>query len=57
MEKKEYEINVIGCDDTTTFQVELTKKEFELVKRICETCTATSSYNCQPKMQISPVNS
>jgi DNA-binding protein Fis len=54
--KKNYHIEVDGCDDSTCFEVELDAVEFELVKMICEKCTATSAYGCQPRMTISELD-
>lgn len=52
---REYRIDVSGCDDTTTFKVWLTDEEYDLVKGICDKCTATSTYGCMPTMEITNV--
>lgn len=52
---KKYKINVIGCDDTTIFEVELAEHEYNLIKMICEKCTDTSQYGCQPTMSIEEI--
>jgi len=52
METKTYEINVCGCDDTTTFDMDLTEAEYEVIDRVAQKCTATSTYGCEPTMVI-----
>jgi hypothetical protein len=53
--KKLYELNIIGCDDTTTFMVEIDERELEVVKMICDKSESTSQYGCQPVMKVSEV--
>ncbi len=53
-ETKTYYINVYGCDDTTSFDMELTDAEYEVVDRVAKKCTATSTYGCEPTMVINP---
>ena len=55
VDKKTYEISVQGCDDASVFKMELTKAEYEVIKRVCGECTATSTYNCMPTMDISEI--
>lgn len=54
METRTYEINVCGCDATTTFDMELTATEYEVIDRVALKCTATSTYGCEPTMYINP---
>ena len=49
---KSYLIRVMGCDDTTSFYMQLTDIEAALVKRVAIKCTETSSYGCMPTMMI-----
>jgi len=53
-ETKTYYINVYGCDATTSFDMELTDAEYEVVDRVAKKCTATSTYGCEPTMVINP---
>jgi len=52
---KTYKIQVIGCDATTTFSMQLSPEEFVLVERLCALCTETSTYGCEPVMYIKEV--
>ena len=52
MEKQLYEISVHGCDDCTIFDMELTKEEFELIKKVAGKCTETSTSQCMPRMEV-----
>jgi len=47
-----YKITLIGCDDQTEFEMDLTEDEFALVMRICDISVQTSVYTCMPTMQI-----
>lgn len=49
---KKYEITVYGCDDTTVVHMDLTPKQFELIKKLCDLVTETSTYQCMPTMEI-----
>lgn len=49
---KLYKISVDGCDDSTEFEITLTEKEYETIKKIVDKCNETSTYGCQPKMSI-----
>lgn len=49
---KSYLISVIGCDDDTTFYMQLTDREAKLVKLLAEKCTEASTYTCMPTMMI-----
>lgn len=50
--KHTYEIILIGCDDTTSFEMELTDEEAALIERVCELSDKTSTYGCMPTMDI-----
>ena len=41
-----------GCDDDTTFSVELTESEKLLLERIASMSKATSRYACMPTMSV-----
>ena len=47
-----YQITLKGCDDETTFMIELTEQEKTLIDRISELSILTSDYRCMPKMYI-----
>lgn len=49
---KKYEISLVGCDDETFFEMELTEGEFNLLNRVSELSKETSEYRCMPKMYI-----
>lgn len=55
MKKLWYEIEVIGCDDSTVFEMELSQKEFEIVNRVAEKCNENSTYDCMPRMEIKQI--
>lgn len=47
-----YKIGIHGCDDSSVFEMELTDEEAEVIKRVAEECTNTSTYGCMPTMTI-----
>ena len=47
-----YEITLKGCDDETTFAIELTNQEKNLIDRISELSLLTSQSECMPKMYV-----
>ncbi|MED4261996.1 hypothetical protein [Priestia aryabhattai] len=49
---KHYSIYLEGCDDTTSFVMELSESEFEVVKKIEELSKKHSSISCQPVLEI-----
>lgn len=48
--KKKYHIELIGCDDTTRFDMELTPKEAKFLSQICDLSEEYSTYQCMPIM-------
>jgi hypothetical protein len=52
---KKYKINLIGCDDCTSFEMELKENEFKLLKKVSELSEETSTYQCMPTMEIMEV--
>lgn len=47
-----YEIRLAGCDDVTTFVMDLSAKEANLLKVAAEKSREASEYECQPRMTI-----
>lgn len=47
-----YKITLKGCDDETTFAIELTEQEKSLIDRTSELSLLTSYSECMPKMYI-----
>ena len=52
MKYKTYKISLLGCDDTTEFDMELTDTEVELLKKVAAKSEETSEYKCMPTMDI-----
>ena len=50
--KTKYVIELIGCDDTTNFEMELTEDELKLLQRVAKKSKETSSYSCMPIMRV-----
>lgn len=57
MAKKRYSITLSGCDDLTTFEEELTSREFALLKRLAERSKEVSTYGCMPVLKIQETTS
>lgn len=53
---KKYEISLVGCDDETVFDMELTEEEFNLLTRVSKLSKETSEYRCMPIMLIEEKN-
>ena len=49
---KIYKIQLIGCDDSTSIEIDLDIHEFELISRIAKLLTDASTYSCEPTMAI-----
>ena len=47
-----YNILLIGCDDTTEFEMSLTDQEYKLLQKVSEISEGTSSYQCMPVMSV-----
>lgn len=47
-----YTITTIGCDDSTTVRIELTRDEALAVAKIAREINYASDYSCQPKLYI-----
>jgi hypothetical protein len=51
-EKEKYNIVLDGCDDSTKWPQELSKREVEFLEKICEKSKEVSTYECMPRMRI-----
>ncbi len=47
-----YTINVIGCDDATTVEMQLNDIEIALMIKFAKEVNKTSSYVCMPVIEI-----
>lgn len=45
-------ISIIGCDDTTDFQYEMNRDEYEFLNRIAKKSREISSYSCEPVIML-----
>lgn len=45
-------INIVGCDDSTIFDLEVTQKELIFLKKLSDISIKTSEYGCQPIIEI-----
>ena len=43
---------IIGCDDTTSLEIELTDEEVKTFIKICKELNKKSSYGCQPTIAL-----
>lgn len=55
MNKDLYCITLIGCDDETEFEMELTQEEAKLVKHLFTATIEKSSYNYIPTLVITKI--
>ena len=53
-EKQTYEICLNGCDDDTTFKMDLTESEYQFLLRVSEIANKTSTYGCMPRLYVEP---
>lgn len=51
-EKQTYEIRLNGCDDDTTFKMDLTESEYQFLLRVSELANKTSTYGCMPRLYV-----
>ena len=54
--KNTYTISLVGCDDQTDFEMELTDEEHSLLKKVADKANETSTYDCMPRMYIESVS-
>ena len=47
-----YLITLIGCDDTTECEIELTKQQLETFMQIAKKINEKSTYQCEPYISI-----
>ena len=45
-------IRLVGCDDTTEFDMDMTPKEYKFLKKIAEKSIEVSEYACMPIMKL-----
>ena len=53
--KQKYEITLNGCDDDTTFVMELSEPEYLFLSRVSELANKTSTYGCMPRMYVEKI--
>ena len=51
-DKQRYEVSLVGCDDTTRFDMELTEEEAELLRVVARKSEEESSSQCMPTMTV-----
>ena len=49
---KKYRIHLIGCDDTTMFDMVLYPHEVRLIEKLKERSREVSHYQCMPTLDI-----
>jgi hypothetical protein len=49
-----YEIKLRGCDEVTTFVMDLTGPEARVLQRCARRSRETSAYSCEPTMTVTP---
>ena len=52
MEKRKYLISLVGCDDTTYLEKELSITEYQFLYNLSKEVNKNSAYSCQPTMEI-----
>ena len=50
--KKTYVIDLMGCDDSTVFKMDLDETELELVKKIAKKSEELSECRCMPTLHV-----
>jgi len=56
MSKKNYKVSIHGCDDSTIFEIEMTKAEYVFLKKIADRSQEVSTYGCMPIIYIEGIN-
>ena len=54
-EKTKYRITLNGCDDSTSFEMDMTEQEAELFRKASDLSIDASQYGCMPTMSVTPV--
>lgn len=49
---RRWKITLRGCDDSTSFEMELSDDEANTLRKVSEASKATSTYGCMPIMKI-----
>lgn len=52
MKKRKYLISLVGCDDTTYLEKELSIAEYQFLYSLSKEINENSDYGCQPKMEV-----
>lgn len=50
--KRNCRITVIGCDDDTSIEIELSYDEYQIIQIVADLITEASKYSCMPKMKL-----
>ena len=50
--RKRHIVEMIGCDDRTTFELPLNQPELDTVIKICKASRKASLHSCQPTMSV-----
>lgn len=50
--KENYKISINGCDDSTHIEMDLDRKEADLVREISRKSKEASTYGCMPTIEI-----
>ena len=45
-------IDLVGCDDTTKFDMEITQEQYEFLNEISKESKMHSEYSCMPIMEV-----
>jgi hypothetical protein len=45
-------LNVQGCDDTTTVDIEVTDEQLAFLRRLAILVAESSTYGCQPTIEV-----
>lgn len=48
----EVRIELIGCDDTTQFDMEMTREQYDFLNEVSKKSIMHSEYQCMPTMKI-----
>jgi len=48
-------LDVNGCDDTTSFELDVNEDEIKFLKTIVDKCNETRTYVCMPGMEITEI--
>lgn len=50
--RRRWRIDLVGCDDATSFDMDLTDSEADTLHKVSEASKKASDYSCQPVMEI-----